>query len=95
MLPKTSAEDQDLPRAAFGQPSTDPNRAGRRSAPLRRVPVEEEAYDTGSEVMCLVKPNSTFDTHIGLRRYYFVKDKAVRVPQSVRDILARASRIYP
>lgn len=55
----------------------------------------DEPIETDSEKLVIVKPRTTFDCFIGGNRWYFEKDKPVRVPQSVREVLARGEAIYP
>ena len=59
------------------------------------APKLEEAVDVGNEQVFAVKPSATFDTYIGNNHWYFQKDVTTHVPASVRDILARAKKIYP
>lgn len=55
----------------------------------------EEPIETHDEPLVTVKPRSAFDCFIGGSRWYFEKDKPVRVPLSVKEILARGEMIYP
>ena len=47
------------------------------------------------EKWSLVRPNRTQVCIIGPRRWYFEKDVQISVPDSVKQVLARASLIYP
>jgi hypothetical protein len=70
-----------VPMAAYGKVASPPPPVARFNDPMERS--------------VIVRPNATFDTIIGGYRYYFVKDKAMQVPQGVKDILANAAKIYP
>lgn len=55
----------------------------------------QEAFMSDEERWVNVRPNVTRKCFIGPRIWYFQKDVQLPVPQSVKDVLARANMIYP